>query len=143
MWTQDQTIKNAVLDPTLPVCTRDGRRVEILRQTRTHITAFIEYETNPSRWQMRTFHNDGTYYFGIPCGDDLVNVPTKKVKKEGWVNIYSNVLEGQPEVKERPIARQSGIYKTKVDAHRAVIKANLNGVPFPVATAKIEWEEEQ
>lgn len=132
-------------DPTKPCQTRDGRKVEILRVgvIDMRITAFVEDETNPSKWVLRTYHCGGWFLCPVSnmiesfCADDLVNVPAK-VKREGWVNIYKIQPYGPPKMS----VRTGGVYSSKIDAHRGAVHANSLGTPLPVATVKIEWEEE-
>jgi len=131
-----------MFDPTKPCQTRDGREVQVLRQgvIDTRLTAFIKDEHNPDKWVLRTYHPDGRFYWNLNakpifCGDDLVNVPTK-VKREGWVNIYSYADSEKS-------AHQSGVWRRKKDALKSVERASKCGVTRPVATVKIEWEEEQ
>jgi len=130
--------KNCVLDLTKPVQTRDGRKVEILRTPKFLIIAFIEDETNPSKWVLRTFHENGNFLDGYESGEDLFNIPPAKVRKEGWVNIYP---VKEPRRKDL-IAHQSGVFKTKQLAEGAAKRGNERYTPWPVCTTKIEWEEE-
>ena len=126
-------------DPTLPVKTRDGRRAlihEVFNDGTKRFSAFIEDEINPTKWVFMTYHHSGMFYFGVPCGNDLVNVP-KKVKKEGWVNVYkvTGICKGGL------IGRQSGIFDTKERAEKWA--THYENSPHIYATVKIEWEEEQ
>jgi len=133
-------------DPSLPVKTRDGRKVEILRvqPISMRILAFIEDEHNPTKWVLRTFYYDGCFYCQsandtMICGDDLINCPPTKVRKEGWVNIYPVLLKYFP----LRIANTSGVYATRIEADEVCLKAHRHGVPLPAATVKIEWEQKQ
>ena len=139
-------------DPTKPVQTRDGRKVEILRvkPVSMSILAFIEDEHNPSKWVLRTFCYNGRFFayadeelYDNITGDDLVNIPTT-ARKEGWMNIYPlkpatltlSYYEGM-------LTHASSIYKTRIEADKACLRAHRNGVPLPAATIKVEWEEEK
>ena len=141
-------------DPSLPVMTRDGRKAIVLERRseqyddglHTSIIAFIKDEHNPDKWVLRTFYYDGRFYCPTSnmhismCGDDLVNVPIK-VKKDGWINIYTTNSVGMKYLFK--IAHQSGVYKTRAEAgQKACDLINRNG-PAPNATIRIEWEEEQ
>ena len=148
MWTQDQTIKNAVLDPSKPVMTRDGKKVTILSTEGDSLIAFVEKgQSHPSSgglWALRVYNVNGKY-FGSTGADscvDLVNCPPTKVKKEGWVNIYP-VKETSHHYKHHVKVHQSGVYVCKQSAVSAAVRANKMNTPFPVDTVKIEWEEEQ
>ena len=156
MWTQDQTIKTNGFDPSLPVMTRDGRKAIFLERRseqyddglHTSIIAFIKDEHNPDKWVLRTFCYDGRFFvyadeelYDMICGDDLVNCSSTKVKKDGWINIYTTNSVGMKYLFK--IAHQSGVYKTRAEAEqKACDLINRNG-PGPNATIRIEWEEEQ
>ena len=145
-------------DPTKSVQTRDGRKAEIIGKWEGHRAwheVGIEFEklmvcvkVEPKRWKLRTYHPDGRFFifadeelYNTPfTGDDLVNIPTK-IRKEGWVNIHRMAYDSFDS--QTHLARQSGVYKTRIAADKACLKAHENGVPLPVATVKIEWEEEQ
>ncbi len=149
--TYEHLTPGEAFDPTKPCQTRDGRRVTMFSSEDDSLIAFVErgqhHPASGGKWALRVYNINGKY-FGSEGADscvDLVNIPTK-VKKEGWVNIYPayNAPKWYGEsLPIQKIARQSGIYKTKGDAHREAVKAHGNGVPLPVATVKIEWEEEQ
>ena len=79
-------------DPTKPVQTSDGRKVEILArnlrlQQGCTIAALIT-EPNGQQW-IGSFLGDGKYH---PSGQlsnyDLVNIPQKR-RLTGWLNVYS------------------------------------------------------
>ena len=101
---------------------------------------FVRYEHSPDRWVFRLYCANGSFYKGMPCGDDLINSPPKKIRKEGWVNIYPYKCSSSFMSR---IAHTGGIHKTRKLADEACLRANKNGIPLPVATIKIEWEEEQ
>lgn len=126
-------------DPSKPVQTRDGRKVEILRTPASLNIAFIEDENNPSKWVLRTFHKNGSFLHGYTSGDDLVNCPPTKVRKEGWILVFPHIACNYTST----IGRQSGIYKSFEDAKTKADKHGDLGYEYPVAIAKVEWEEEQ
>ena len=98
----------------------------------------------------KTFHANGRTCSShrlqeLACGDDLVNIKTK-VKKEGWINIYSAYNHPKWYGESLPIqkiARQSGIYKTKYLAEQKAWDAITSNGPYPITTIKVEWEEEE
>ena len=147
----EKTIKSqgdvGSLDLSLPVQTRDGREVIVhkIRERARQIIAFIKDEINPDKWVLRIFHDDGSFFdpcIEFKCGDDLVNCPPKKVKKEGWVNIYKRSPYEDQFGKKRT-ARVSDAYETAAAAKEGARLAVIKGVPNYVKTVKIEWEEEQ
>jgi len=131
-------------DPTLPVQTRDGKKVQILSTEGDSLIAYVEKgQSHPCSggvWALRVYNVNGKY-FGSTGADscvDLINCPPTKVKKEGWVNIYkrySNPLELG--------VRTGGVFKSEELAKEAAYVAHHARNPLPIATVKIEWEEEQ
>lgn len=109
-----------------PVCTRDGKPVRILcydrRGNNYPIVTLIDkggYE------EYQSFTINGKYYIDIRTSDNDLFMAS--VKKEGWINVYSNG--------ERACTHSADIHLSKEDA----LKCH-----FPdtyVDTVKIEWEE--
>lgn len=109
-----------------PVCTREGEPVRIIcydrKNTKYPIMALIDKgdsEDFVSYILQGTFYNNGKEH-----KDDLFMAA---VKKEGWINVYSNG--------ERACTHSADIHLSKEDA----LKCH-----FPdtyVDTVKIEWEE--
>jgi len=128
-------------DPSKPVQTRDGKKVIIRSSEDDSLTAFVETgQSHPCSggvWALRVYNINGKYFSsaGADSCVDLINIPTK-VKKEGWVNIYKAKVGYY-----KSIAFQSGVYGTRIEADEACLNAHKNGVPLPVDTVKIKWEE--
>ena len=135
-------IKTVGVDPSFPIQTRDGREARIYETLPNgNIAAFIQKHLHSNEWVFKIFYKDGrtcSHYRlqELACGDDLVNISKKKIRKEGWINIYST---GCSQI----MARQSGIYKYKADVEEKARLLKLAFGPSPIATIKIEWEEEQ
>lgn len=107
------------------VCTRDGRSARIIcfdRKQHTYpIVALIQHEFKKYEEDLTTHCNDGKRCPTQEQREDLFMVP---VKKEGWVNVYT----------DRDRYYTGGyIYPTKEEAER---QKSDNYVD----TVKIEWE---
>lgn len=80
-------------DPTKPVKTRDGRKARILatdiKTPKYAILAAVERKEKPDEEEIDFYMADGHSYVDHECGDDLVNIPTKR-KLRGWVNVYND-----------------------------------------------------
>ena len=127
-------------DPALPFQTRDGREAKLCENLPNgSISVFVKDCLNPGGWRLITYPSNGSMFFDLQCGNDLVNTPPKKIKKEGWINIYpcSNNTGLSPDL----IARQSGVFNNKESAEKWATAYQY--APHPAATIKIEWEEEE
>lgn len=143
----DNVFQEEIFDPSLPIQTRDGKKAILFSSEGDSLIAFVEKgQSHPSSggiWALRVYNVNGKY-FGSTGADscvDLINCPPTKVKKEGWVNIHRMFCDNVDS--KTHLARQSGIYKSRKFAVNAAVASNKRGVPLPVATVKIEWEEEQ
>ena len=114
-------------NPSQKVVTRDGREVRIIctdffSQMDKPIIALIkEDETKESAWN---FTKNGKYHLpeNEESSKDLFFAP---IKREGWINIYSEIEYRHP---------GENIFATKEDA---IKYKDINYI----ATVKIEWEE--
>ena len=112
-----------------PVCTRDGKPVRIICFDRRStdgcsIMALIdegEFESFMSFNSQGRFYEDARKY-----ENDLFMTA---VKKEGWVNVFTNYFSG--------IKSTDRIYSTKAEA----LKFTDTQSPRYIDTVKIEWEE--
>lgn len=111
-----------------PVCTRDGRPARVIfweAKGDFPIIALITLSDGSEDHVSYTIN--GEFSMGKQDGVDLMMAP---VKHEGWVNIYQFTAGHYS-------AGQS-VYKNEEDAVHSG-----KGVAAYVATAKIEWEEQQ
>jgi hypothetical protein len=87
----------------------------------------------PSHFTLKKYsaevHHPGTAYL-ILQDTNLRNVPPKKVKKEGWMNVFHIRRH------EHDQLSGGGIYDTEESALKYA-------VGYAVATVRIEWEEDQ
>ena len=115
-------------DPSKKVVTRDGREVRIIctdyKGTQPIIGLVATKEENEEKEIAYCFTEKGNQYspFERKPELDLFFAP---VKKEGWVNIYSEQEYRHP---------GENIFKTKEEA---IKYKDINYI----ATVKIEWEE--
>lgn len=109
-----------------PVQTKDGRPVRIICYDRKNvmypIIALIKYD---DREDTQYFDNNGKCWQGVDGRLDLVMVSTKK---EGWINVYKNVL-GTYYCRD--------VYSSKEEAvnHIGSFEDTY------IVTTKIEWQE--
>lgn len=94
-------------DPTKPVQTRDGRKVELLRHNLNTVYSIVAIITEKDGTETGMFYTeDGEWMKGLEGHkDDLINIPTKH-KLTGWVNVYAEHLE-------------NCVHKTKIEADKA------------------------
>jgi len=109
-----------------PVCTRDGRKARIIcfdRDWDMHIVALV---ADPLGESVHYYLSNGKVDFDRQLDDDLMMLPEKK---EGWVNVYYNKIDGitfskHPHTsKEEAIKEAGGTLSGRID------------------TVKISWEE--
>ena len=111
-------------NPSQKVITRDGREVRIIctdAKGDEPITALV-YDNNQDEENCYTYNRDGYFYEKDVSCSDLFFAP---IKREGWVNIYSEQEYRHP---------GENIFKTKEEA---IKYKDINYI----ATVKIEWEE--
>ena len=111
-------------DPSKKVVTRDGREVRIVctdMKSRYKIVGIV-YDKKDDTESVEVFQENGTLFIHMTSNYDLFFAP---VKKEGWVNIYSEQEYRHP---------GENIFKTKEEA---IKYKDINYI----ATIKIEWEE--
>ena len=116
----DEYLKN----PSQKVVTRDGREVRIVctdMKSRYKIVGIV-YDKKDDTESVEVFQENGTLFIHTTSNYDLFFTP---VKKEGWVNIYSEQEYRHP---------GENIFKTKEEA---IKYKDINYI----ATIKIEWEE--
>ena len=100
-----------------PVCTRDGRKARVIcfdRDWDMHIVALV---SDPLGESVHYYLSNGKADFDKQNDDDLMMLPEKK---EGWVNVYKDL-----------------VYDTKDEAIRNIAP----GTHF-IDTIKVEWEEQ-
>lgn len=116
-------------NPSQKVVTRDGRAVRIVCTDAKGDEPIIALVYNNIRDEenVYTYNRDGYFYGDNDSCLDLFLAPDKK---EGWINIYKNVIENN-----LPIVGQK-VYKSKEDA----IRNRCND--YYLTSIKIEWEEE-
>lgn len=113
-----------------PVVTRDGRKVEQLVKFSPNGCIYLGgvlCNRRPNGDELEWWRSDGS---AIGNGEehlDLFMSEPEKVKREGWINIYSNESGGHYAAHR--------IFEGPADAW-------LNTIPGCVATTRIEWEEE-
>lgn len=104
-----------------PVCTRDGRKARIIcfdaKDTQPIIGLYEKNIDGIVREYLCSYHTDGRMYDDQDTGYDLMMLPEKK---EGWVNIYDDMV----------------IYASEEEA-----KIGIATERNYIATAKVEWEE--
>ena len=109
-----------------PVCTRDGRKARIIcfdRDWDMHIVALV---ADPLGESVHYYLSNGKVDFDRQLDDDLMMLPEKK---EGWVNVYYNKIDGitfskHPHTsKEEAIKEAGGTLSGRID------------------TVKISWKE--
>lgn len=117
----DEFLKN----PTIPIVTRDGRRVRIIctdgRNNKYPIIALMQSEEGK---EANNYTIDGMYIDGHKTCLDLFFAPTKK---EGWVNLYRA---------EEELPVLGHLYNTEEEAFE-----NKSSASVYMTTVKIEWEE--
>lgn len=102
-----------------PVCTRDGRKARIICFDRKDVRPIIALIKSDN------YDDEGVYYYyadglnlnSYPSAFDLMMLPEKK---EGWVNIYDDMI----------------IYESEEEAKIGIATARNY-----IATTKVEWEE--
>ena len=109
-------------NPSQKVVTRDGREVRIIC-TDIPIVALI-YDEKKQKESIECFFENGKY-LSFDANDSPLDLFFAPVKKEGWVNIYSEQEYRHP---------GENIFKTKEEA---IKYKDINYI----ATIKIEWEE--
>ena len=113
-------------NPSQKVVTRDGREVRIIctdMKSDFPIVALI-YDEEKQKESIECFFENGKYLF-FDADDSPLDLFFAPVKKEGWVNIYSEQEYRHP---------GENIFKTKEEA---IKYKDINYL----ATVKIEWEE--
>ena len=118
----DEYLKN----PSQKVVTRDGREVRIIctdMKSDFPIVALI-YDEEKQKESIECFFENGKYLF-FDADDSPLDLFLDNIKKEGWVNIYSEQEYRHP---------GENIFKTKEEA---IKYKDINYL----ATVKIEWEE--
>ena len=111
-------------NPSQKVVTRDGREVRIIctdAKGDEPIIALI-YNKNRDEENVYTYNREGIFYKDNDSCLDLFFAP---IKREGWVNIYSEQEYRYP---------GENIFNTKEEA---IKYKDINYI----ATVKIEWEE--
>ena len=112
-----------------PVCTRDGRDVNIISYERNHknypIIALVPHNKFKDDDEIYTYTIDGDHYYQS-SSEHARDLFMKAEKKEGWVNIYRmpQYLHGEK-------------YTIHTSEEYALNSVNRD----VVATIKIEWEE--
>ena len=109
-------------NPSQKVVTRDGREVRIIC-TDIPIVALI-YDEKKQKESIECFFENGKY-LSFDANDSPLDLFFAPIKKEGWVNIYSEQEYRHP---------GENIFKTKEEA---IKYKDINYI----ATIKIEWEE--
>ena len=111
-------------DPSKKVVTRDGREVRIICTDAKGDEPIIALVYNNIRDEenVYTYNRDGYCYNN---NDSYLDLLFDNIKKEGWVNIYSEQEYRHP---------GENIFSTKEEA---IKYKDINYV----ATIKIEWEE--
>lgn len=113
-----------------PVCIRDGRKARIIcfdaKDIQPIIGLYEEDIDGIAREYLCSYHMDGRMYDDQDCGYDLMMLSEKK---EGWVNVYYDKIDGitfskHPHAsKEEAIKEAGGTLSGRID------------------TVKISWEE--
>ena len=117
-------LKEFEKNPSQKVVTRDGREVRIVctdAKNEEPIIALV-YNDNREEENVYTYNRDGYFYKDNDSCLDLFFAP---IKKEGWINIYSEQEYRYP---------GENIFNTKEEA---IKYKDINYI----ATVKIEWEE--
>ena len=109
-------------DPSKKVVTRDGREVQIICTDHKDSQPIIALVEINGKENIRTFYPNGRLTNTNEWYLDLFFAP---IKREGWVNIYSEQEYRYP---------GENIFKTKEEAIK------YKDINF-IATTKIEWEE--
>ena len=109
-------------NPSQKVVTRAGREVRII-STDIPIVELI-YNEEKQKESIECFFENGKY-LSFDANDSPLDLFFAPVKKEGWVNIYSEQEYRHP---------GENIFKTKEEA---IKYKDINYI----ATVKIEWEE--
>ena len=109
-------------NPSQKVVTRDGREVRIIC-TDIPIVALI-YDEEKQKESIECFFENGKY-LSFDANDSPLDLFFDNIKKEGWVNIYSEQEYRHP---------GENIFSTKEEA---IKYKDINYI----ATVKIEWEE--
>ena len=141
----DKEDRKKAFDPSKPIQTLDGRKAKIYETLPNGtIAAFIQKHLHSDEWKFKTYHKDGRTCSPhrlqeLACGDDLVNIPPKKVKKEGWILIYPNKSKHWLDV----IGHQTGIYGSEAAAWAKAASAVAARIQRPTDIVKIKWEEEE
>ena len=98
-----------------PVCTRDGRKARIICFDKADERPIVALISDSGSEFVYEYLIDGRCYKSRDDDNDLMMLPEKK---EGWVNVYRNI-----------------IYKTKEEAFNRRDKENY------LMTIKVGWEE--
>ena len=108
-----------------PVCTRDGRDVNIISYERNHknypIIALVPHNKFKDDDEIYTYTIDGDHYYQS-SSEHARDLFMKAEKKTGWINIYPD----------------DGIELFRHPTEEAAIRRSRNG---RLTTIKIEWEE--
>ena len=113
--------------PSQKVVTRDGREVRIIctdMKSDFPIVALV-YDEEKQKESIECFFENGKYLFFDADDSPLDLFFSTTIKKEGWVNIYSEQEYRHP---------GENIFSTKEEA---IKYKDINYI----ATIKIEWEE--
>ena len=109
-------------NPSQKVVTRDGREVRIICTNKKGEQPIVTLVTTNEKEDVRIYYYNGRWSYNNECYLDLF---FDTVKREGWVNIYSEQEYRHP---------GENIFKTKEEA---IKYKDINYI----ATIKIEWEE--
>ena len=113
-------------NPSQKVVTRDGREVRIIctdMKSDFPIVALV-YDEEKQKESIECFFENGKYLF-FDADDSPLDLFFAPVKREGWVNIYSEQEYRHP---------GENIFSTKEEA---IKYKDINYI----TTVKIEWEE--
>ena len=111
-------------NPSQKVVTRDGRKVRIICTDAKGDESIIAllYNKNRDEENVYTYNKEGIFY---KDNDSCLDLFFDTNKREGWINIYSELEYRHP---------GENIFATKEDA---IKYKDINYI----ATVKIEWEE--
>ena len=115
-------LQEYLANPSQKVMTRDGREVRIICTDHKDSQPIIALVEINGKENIRTFYPNGRLTNTNEWYLDLFFAP---IKREGWVNIYSEQEYRYP---------GENIFKTKEEAIK------YKDINF-IATTKIEWEE--
>ena len=118
-------------NPSRKVVTRDGRTIRKIlcadAESNYPVIALVENSFDKKEC-IQCYTKEGNYYTNYRSDYDLFFAPEKK---EGWVNIFRSVTDGNIY-----IGNYFRIYESKEDAEKA--GKDWEGY---ITTTKIEWEE--